>query len=46
MGRDLNQKIPEYEAGSKQFCLFHAGFLHDLFFDTEDGGDNFFRNVG
>jgi hypothetical protein len=24
----------------------HAGFLLDLFFDLEDGGDMFLRNVG
>jgi hypothetical protein len=25
---------------------FHAGFLLGLFFNPEDGGDMFFRNVG
>jgi hypothetical protein len=25
---------------------FHTGFLLGLFFDPEDGGDMFFRNVG
>jgi hypothetical protein len=25
---------------------FHAGFLLDLFFDPEDGGGMFLRNVG
>jgi hypothetical protein len=25
---------------------FHAGFLLGLFFDPEDGGDMFLRNVG
>jgi hypothetical protein len=25
---------------------FHAGFLLGLFFDIEDGGDMFFRNIG
>jgi hypothetical protein len=25
---------------------FHAGFLIGLFFDPEDGGDMFLRNVG
>jgi hypothetical protein len=25
---------------------FHAGFLRSLFFDPEDGGDMFLRNVG
>jgi hypothetical protein len=27
------------------FYLFHAGLLLDLFFDSEDGGDIFLRNV-
>jgi hypothetical protein len=26
--------------------LLHAGFLLTFFFDPEDGGDMFFRNVG
>jgi hypothetical protein len=26
--------------------MFHAGFLFALFFDPEDRGDMFFRNVG
>jgi hypothetical protein len=25
---------------------FHSGFLLSLFFDPEDGGDMFLRNVG
>jgi hypothetical protein len=25
---------------------FHAGFLHDLFFDPEDEGDRLLRNFG
>jgi hypothetical protein len=25
--------------------FFHAGFLLDLFFEPEDGGDKFIRNV-
>jgi hypothetical protein len=25
---------------------FHAGFLLGLFFDSEDGGDMFLRNIG
>jgi hypothetical protein len=32
---------------SEYLCyLFHAGFLLGLFFDSEDGGDMFLRNVG
>jgi hypothetical protein len=27
-------------------CLLHAGFLLDLLFDPEDGGDMLLRNVG
>jgi hypothetical protein len=27
------------------YYLFHAGFLLGLYFDLEDGGDVFFRNV-
>jgi hypothetical protein len=26
--------------------LLHAGFLFDLFFDSEDGGETFLRKVG
>jgi hypothetical protein len=35
--------------GSKQntiCCLLHVDFLLGLFFDTEDEGDMFLRNVG
>jgi hypothetical protein len=32
------------KAGDKQ--SFHAGFLLDLFFNPEEGGDMFLRNVG
>jgi hypothetical protein len=31
---------------SRSCYLLHAGFLFGLFFDPEDGGDMFFRNVG
>jgi hypothetical protein len=31
---------------ASDFYLFHAGFMLDLFFEPEDGGDIFFRNVG
>jgi hypothetical protein len=27
-------------------CLLHLGFVLGLFFDAEDGGDMFLRNVG
>jgi hypothetical protein len=30
----------------KLATCFHAGFLLGLFFDPEDGGDMFLRNVG
>jgi hypothetical protein len=33
--------------GNGSAChLLHAGFLLDLFFDPEDGGEMFFRNFG
>jgi hypothetical protein len=32
------------KAGGKQ--IFHAGFLLGFFFDPEDEGDVFLRNVG
>jgi hypothetical protein len=31
---------------NQAFCLLYAGFLLGLFFDFEDGGDMFLRNVG
>jgi hypothetical protein len=33
----------QHESRSK---LFHVGFLQNLFFYSEDGGDMFLRNVG
>jgi hypothetical protein len=36
---------PSNKPAWKQVASFHAGFLPDLFFDHEDGGDMFFRNV-
>jgi hypothetical protein len=38
-------KVNRHSRGTCRFH-FHAGFLFNLFFDTEDGGDNFLRNVG
>jgi hypothetical protein len=32
-------------AWSKACCLLHAGFLFGLFFNTDDGGDMFHRNL-
>jgi hypothetical protein len=32
--------------GSLLATCFHAGFLLGLFFDPENGGDMFLRNVG
>jgi hypothetical protein len=43
------------QSSHEEFCLlgykavwlcFYAGFLLGLFFDPEDGGDMFLRNVG
>jgi hypothetical protein len=31
---------------SKKSSMLHAGFLRGLFFDSEDGGDMFHRNIG
>jgi hypothetical protein len=31
---------------SKKSAMLHGGFLLDLFFDPEGGGDMFIRNVG
>jgi hypothetical protein len=31
---------------AKIICLLHAGFLLGLIFDSEDGGDIFFRKTG
>jgi hypothetical protein len=43
----------DIETGMKQVTskpllatYFHAGFLHGLFFDHEDGGGMFLRNFG
>jgi hypothetical protein len=42
-------KLTHYDAGRVLFSacyLLHAGFLFGLFFDPEDEGDMFLRNVG
>jgi hypothetical protein len=31
---------------SQASCLLHAGLLRDIFFDPEDGDNQFLRNVG
>jgi hypothetical protein len=45
-------KVNRHFGGTYRLCLhallatrFHAGFLLGLFFDPEDGGDMFLRNV-
>jgi hypothetical protein len=40
-----SQTKSQHEAGSKQLLL-HMGFLLGLFFDPQDGGYIFLRNVG
>jgi hypothetical protein len=40
MSRARNQRESRWQAENS------AGFFLSLFFDTEDGGDMFFRNVG
>jgi hypothetical protein len=40
-------KSPVQHELQKSFCyLLHVGFLLGLFFEPEDGGDMFLRNVG
>jgi hypothetical protein len=41
-----NNMSPQY-LGSRAplFACFHSDFLLGLFFDAEDGGDKFLRNV-
>jgi hypothetical protein len=47
-----SEVLTEVVMKSSLFCdisacyLLHAGLLLGLFFDTEDGGDLFLRNVG
>jgi hypothetical protein len=51
MSSDVSEEhLASIEAKQKTRDLlansFHAGFLLGLFFDPEDGGDMFLRNVG
>jgi hypothetical protein len=39
----MSQARNQHESGSKQL---NTGFLFGLFFDPEDGGEMFLRNVG
>jgi hypothetical protein len=41
----LGVDVDETDSALLATC-FHAGFLLALFFDPEDGGDMFLRNVG
>jgi hypothetical protein len=43
MSTDVSE---EHTAGGKLATFVHAGFSLSLFFDPEDGGDIFLRNVG
>jgi hypothetical protein len=50
------QLIKKYSGGHEEFFLqgykallatcFQAGFMLNLFFDPEEGGDMFLRNIG
>jgi hypothetical protein len=42
----INRAEKSVKAGGKLSHLFHSGFLFSLFFDPEDGGDMFVRNIG
>jgi hypothetical protein len=41
-----NQRTADSSAGGCALYLLHAGFFVGLFFDPEDGGDMFLRDVG
>jgi hypothetical protein len=43
---NLKEVASTQQAGGSAFHLPHAGSLLGLFFDTEDGGHIFLRNVG
>jgi hypothetical protein len=42
----ISQARKQREGGSSACYMLHADFLRDLFFDPEDEGDIFLRNVG
>jgi hypothetical protein len=42
----ISSEKTSVQAGGKQSSGFHVGFLLGLFFDLEDGGVMFLRNVG
>jgi hypothetical protein len=43
--RRISQPRNQNESKQQADPCFHAGFLLDLFFDLEDGGDMLLRNV-
>jgi hypothetical protein len=47
-GRRISERRNQHDADSKQsaYCLFHAGFGLCLFFDPEDWGKMYLRNIG
>jgi hypothetical protein len=45
-GRRISQERNQMASRALLATWFHAGFLHSLFFDPEDRGAMFLRNVG